>query len=107
MIRLNCITKSLNQRSKKLQFKSVLASVHPNPAQNNIYLSWNLPEGMNPEKVTLSIYNIHGKQMLSNTLNQHLGIQEIGINQWPTGMYLYQLQYDGIRLHSDKFEVFK
>jgi len=99
--------KSLMQSRNNKSGKSSFATLHPNPAKNNVYLSWNLPEGMKPDKVTLTIYNIQGKQMLSNILNQQVGIQEITINQWPTGIYLYQLQHDGIKFHSDKFEVLK
>jgi hypothetical protein len=99
--------KSLKQHNKKPQFKSSLASVHPNPAKNQIYLNWKLLEGMNPEKVTLSVYNIQGKLVLTNTLNQEVGIQEINVSNYPTGIYLYQLQYEGILLHSEKFEVLR
>jgi len=97
--------KSLKQRNKKPQFTSSLASVHPNPAKNQIYLNWKLPEGMNPEKVTLSVYNIQGKRVLTNSLSQEVGIQEIDVNNYPTGIYLYQLQHEGKLLHSEKFEV--
>lgn len=99
--------KSLKQRNKKPQFKSSLASVHPNPAKNQIYLNWKLPEGMNPEKVMLTVYNIQGKRVLTNSLNQEIGIQEINVSNYPTGIYLYQLQYEGILLHSEKFEVLR
>jgi len=105
MIRLNPISKSLKQRNKNPLFKSSLASVHPNPAKNQIYLNWQLPEGMNPEKVTLSVYNIQGKRVLTNSLNQEVGIQEIDVSNYPTGIYLYQLQHEGKLLHSEKFEV--
>jgi len=107
MIRLNPISKSLNQRNKKLQIKSALASVHPNPAKHQVYLNWKLPADMNPEKVMLSVYNIQGKLVLSNTLNQQVGIQEINISNFNTGLYLYQLRYENILLHSDKFEVLR
>jgi hypothetical protein len=99
--------KSLKQRNKKPATKSGLASVHPNPAKNQIYLNWQLPEGMNPEKVSLSVYNIQGKQVLSNTLNQQVGIQEINVSNFNTGLYLYQLRYEHILLHSEKFEVLR
>jgi hypothetical protein len=99
--------KSLKQRNKKPAVKSTLASVHPNPAKNQIYLNWKLPEGMNPERVTLSVYNIQGKQLLSNTLNQQAGIQEINVSNFNTGLYLYQLRYEHILLHSEKFEVLR
>jgi len=99
--------KSLKQRNKKPATKSSLASVHPNPAKNQIYLNWKLPEGMNPEKVSLSVYNIQGKLVLTNTLNQEVGIHEINVSNYPTGIYLYQLQHEGKILHSEKFEVLR
>jgi hypothetical protein len=99
--------KSLKQRNKKPATKSSFASVHPNPAKNQIYLNWQLPVGMNPEKVILSVYNIQGKQVLSNTLNKQVGIQEINVSNFNTGLYLYQLRYEHILLHSEKFEVLR
>jgi len=103
----NSQPKSLKQRNKKPVSKSILASVHPNPAKNQIYLNWKLPEGMNPEKVSLVVYNIQGRQMLSNFLNQQVGIQEINVSNFNTGLYLYQLRYEHILLHSEKFEVLR
>jgi hypothetical protein len=98
--------KILKQRNKKTS-KSSLASVHPNPAKDQIYLNWKLPNDMNPEKVMLSVYNIQGKLVLSNTLNQQVGILEINVNNLNTGLYLYQLRYEHILLHSEKFEVLR
>jgi len=107
MIRLNPIFKSLKQVNKQPATKSSLASVHPNSAKNQIYLNWKLPEDMNPERVMLSVYNIQGKLVLSNSLNQQVGIQEINVSNFNTGLYLYQLRYENILLHSDKFEVLR
>jgi hypothetical protein len=100
------VPKSLKQQNKKT-YKSFLASVHPNPAKHQVYLNWNLPQDMNYEKVFLSVYNIQGKLVLSNTLNQQVGIQEINVSNFNTGLYLYQLRYENILLHSDKFEVLR
>jgi len=100
------VPKSLKQHNKKTS-KSSLASIHPNPAKHQVYLNWKLPADMNPEKVMLSVYNIQGKLVLSNTLNQQVGIQEINVSNFNTGLYLYQLRYDNILLHSDKFEVLR
>jgi hypothetical protein len=84
-----------------------IASIHPNPAKNTVYLNWRLPEEMNAENVRLLVYNSHGVQLHGERLTGQVGISEINISNWPSGLYIYQLQHDHIKLHSEKFEVLR
>src|SRR5690606_34432834 len=46
-----------------------IASVHPNPAKNTVYLNWRLPEEMRAENVQLLVYNSQGAQLHAERLN--------------------------------------
>jgi len=87
--------------------KKPLASVHPNPAKNTVYLNWRLPDEMIAENVQLLVYNAQGVQLHAEQLSGHVGIREINISNWPSGLYIYQLQHEQIKLHSAKFEVLR
>ena len=78
-----------------------------NPAKNTVYLNWRLPEEMNAEQVRLLVYNTQGVQLRSENLNGQVGIQEINISNWASGLYIYQLRHEEILLHSEKFEVLR
>ncbi len=87
------------------EFEYPIASIHPNPAKNTVYLNWRLPEEIIAENVQLLVYNSQGIQLHAERLNGQVGIREINISNWPSGLYIFQLQHEQIKLHSGKFEV--
>lgn len=100
--------KSMKQNKEKDRVKvNPVASVHPNPAKNAAYLTWRLPEEIAAENVVLSVYNAQGAVVRTTRLNGQVGIEEINLTNWPSGLYIYQLRHDEILLHSGKFEVLR
>jgi len=66
-----------------------------------------LPEEIIAENVQLLVYNAQGVKLHAERLNGQVGISEINISNWPSGLYIYQLQHEQIKLHSEKFEVLR
>ena len=84
-----------------------IASMHPNPAKDMIYLNWRLPEGMPPQSTSVVIYNGQGVQLLTRSITSEVGIEEINTTNWPSGLYIYQLLHNHKPIHHGKFEVLR
>ncbi len=97
----------MHQPANKVSSEKPMASEHPNPAKNTIYLNWRLPEEIIAENVQMLVYSSQGIQLHAERLNGPVGIIEINISNWPSGLYIYQLQHEQIKLHSEKFEVLR
>jgi len=103
-------TKSLFKGKGKPDKKELIkpiASVHPNPAKDMIYLNWRLPEGMPAQSISMVIYNGQGMQLLTRSITSEVGIEEINTTNWPSGLYIYQLLHDNKPMHNGKFEVLR
>ena len=66
-----------------------------------------MPEEIAAENVVLSVYNALGAVVRTTRLNGQVGIEEINLTNWNSGLYIYQLRHDEILLHSGKFEVLR
>ena len=62
---------------------------------------------MNAENVQLLVHNAQGVQVHTERLKGQVGISEINVSNWPSGLYIYQLHHEQIKLHSEKFEVLR
>lgn len=101
-------TKSLFKgKPDKKELIKPIASVHPNPAKDMIYLNWRLPEGMPAQSISMVIYNGQGMQLLTRSITSEVGIEEINTTNWPGGLYVYQLLHDNKPIHNGKFEVLR
>jgi hypothetical protein len=97
-----------NKEMESSEFKrKSLASVHPNPTRDMAYLNWRLPEGLPPHEVSMSVYSIHGQQLLTGFLDAEVGIREINTANWAPGLYLFQLRHDERLIESIRFEVIR
>jgi len=76
------------------------ATVFPNPASNNITISFNESE----KAKNITIYNTNGKMVFSqnNVKTNQLNVQ---LHNWQNGMYFYQIQNSDEKVVSGKFIV--
>ncbi|MCS7074506.1 MAG: T9SS type A sorting domain-containing protein, partial [Bacteroidia bacterium] len=65
-------------------------SVYPNPANNELFFSWNtVPD----ENSKIQIMDIHGKLVAEFNCKQ--SITKIPVETFSTGVYFYQAVYNG------------
>jgi hypothetical protein len=83
----NCIITGI---SEPVQGNSVISSVYPNPATNNIYLVVNSTEA---EKVSVEVYDMLGKRQLLFSIKTILGEnkKEIEISSLAEGSYILKV----------------
>ena len=66
--------------------------LYPNPAKNNITV--NIPNGIQLEKASYSIYNALGQKVLVNAISNN--IQDVNISNLSTGVYVINLDVNGV-----------
>lgn len=77
--------------------------VYPNPSNGNFYIDYSIS---NDEQATLSVYNINGHPVYTNSFGGGRGKATINTNNWQTGLYYYTLQQaNGSILQRDKIVV--
>jgi hypothetical protein len=102
-VRVAEISDTLTSLNDKYQENSgFLITAYPNPANNKITFESKLKE--HKTKATIRIWNTSGYLMDSFDLNRTLPSITIPVNQWPEGMYYYQL-VTGSKVVSDKFLI--
>jgi hypothetical protein len=101
------VKRLVNEKPNKKEQVKPIASMHPNPAKDLIYVNWQLPEGMPPQSTSLIIYNGQGAQLLTRSITSEVGIEEINTANWPSGLYVYQLLHNNKPIHHGKFEVLR
>lgn len=67
--------------------------IYPNPAQNAVNIEFELPEKM--ERGLITVYNIEGKQVMSENVNASKKQIKMDISGLKGGVYIYLLTADG------------
>ncbi len=85
------------------QQNTQISKVYPNPSNGNFYIDYSIS---NDEQATLSVYNINGHPVYTNSFGGGRGKATINTNNWQTGLYYYTLQQaNGSILQRDKIVV--
>ena len=77
-------------------------SAFPNPANEELNITYSLHDVKNPE---ITIYNILGQSLKTISIDSPQGSTTINTNTLNEGMYFYVLQANGQRLTSSRFNV--
>ena len=82
--------------------EEIAVSVYPNPMSKST--RFEVLDGTH-ETLTLQVYDMTGRSIYAQTVQQ--GTNQIQFNRGdiPAGMYFYQIQVDGQLLQADKLEI--
>jgi hypothetical protein len=75
--------------------------VYPVPASGSVTFQMDAKVALS--RPTLTVYNALGQQVSSTIITQ--AQTPIDVNQWPTGVYMYQLQVEGAKPSMGRFVV--
>jgi hypothetical protein len=64
--------------------------IYPNPAQNEINITWNAPEEVSG---TLEVYDVFGRQMLRQTLAAGTNAYSLNSSALPEGLYIFRIRF--------------
>jgi PKD repeat protein len=78
--------------------------VSPNPAKGQLYIRYQLPPNYDGN-ATFKLYDMMGKLVHSSPLNSSNDALSIDISQYASGVYHYQIHYQGQNLVSDKVAI--
>ncbi|MGB0930431.1 MAG: T9SS type A sorting domain-containing protein, partial [Chitinophagales bacterium] len=79
------------------------AQIHPNPANKNVSVQYELEEN---EEGILRIYDLNGKQYQEIKI-LGIGRQSINIENYKNGIYLYTLEIEGEIIQREKLMIIK
>ena len=78
----------------------------PNPAQQRTVATYRLNESTSGWQVNvLEVYDINGKRLFTDKLNNKTGMAEINTSTWPNGVYVVQLRQNGRLVKTEKLVV--
>lgn len=95
--------RSLREKEKKEGIRIDFMNVFPNPANDQLRLSCKLPKEV--ESATIVIYNSQGQSITELDARQSNGIFELDTTDWPSGLYLADLEADGIKLGTTSIAI--
>jgi hypothetical protein len=78
--------------------------VSPNPAKGQLHIRYQLPPNYDGN-ATFKLYDMMGKLVHSSPLNSSNDALSIDISQYASGVYHYQMHYQGQNLVSDKVAI--
>lgn len=81
-----------------------ILSAQPNPSRGTVYLTYQLPEGI--QSCEMEILDSNGK-LIEKRLAIGKGIEEWNCKECSTGIYLIRLLSDGIELATTKVSILK
>ncbi len=76
---------------------------YPNPASENITLSYKLPEGV--YEATLNVYNTEGKIVRSLTVDRNFSDLKLNVSSYKAGTYIYNIVSNNIVTATSKFVI--
>lgn len=80
-----------------------LLSIAPNPARDDVYISYELPEEY--ENAVLEIHNIKGQNIAQYDLGSFRNVYKINCTNYTTGIYLINLIVDGTIVESSHLNI--
>jgi hypothetical protein len=81
-----------------------ILSAQPNPSRGTVYLTYQLPEGI--QSCEIEILDSNGK-LIEKRLAIGEGIEEWNCKECSTGIYLIRLLSEGIELSTTKVSILK
>ncbi len=79
-------------------------TLYPNPNDGNMTLSYNLPDEQQGQFV---IYDVIGNTVAKTTLENGLHQKQIDLSQLASGIYYYQVTFEGVIIKNDKIIIVK
>ena len=80
-----------------------LMSIAPNPARDDVYISYELPEEY--ENAVLEIHNMTGQKIAQYNLGSFRNVYKINCSDYTTGIYLINLNVDGAIVESSQLNI--
>ncbi|HRI29450.1 MAG TPA: T9SS type A sorting domain-containing protein, partial [Chitinophagales bacterium] len=93
----------INFKNNPDKQKAKIGNLYPNPAQNMIYLSYNLPDA---DMAVFNLYDPTGRLLYSEKLYK-TGLMRYSVEHLPMGIYYYQIAINGQPLQYNKFVLVK
>lgn len=80
-------------------------NIFPNPASDKLLVEYSLPE--NEGLCTIELYSIEGKLLLTVPVRQQIGIEEIDVSGFSSGLYLLSIGNAGEKKQSNRINITK
>ncbi len=93
----------INFKNNPDKQKAKIGNLYPNPAQNMIYLPYNLPDA---DMAVFNLYDPTGRLLYSEKLYK-TGLMRYSVEHLPMGIYYYQIAINGQPLQYNKFVLVK
>ncbi len=91
----DCEEKTTNNE----EYKNENISIFPNPVQSELFIKL---EGSNFEIGEINIFTQQGVRVLSQNILQSIDNQNIGLHNYPNGLYFWEIKFDKKRFKSGK-----
>ena len=85
------------------KFDRSIMTIAPNPARDDVYISYELPEEYN--NAVLEVHNIMGQNVAQYDLGSFRNVYKINCNDYTTGVYLINLIVDGSIVETSQLNI--
>ena len=82
-----------------------LVGVYPNPAQGEFYITYVLPTER--QSAFVRIFDMHGKLVQNENITAGYGILSLNAKQFASGSYIFELELNGQKVATEKFQIVK
>ncbi|MEN9348169.1 MAG: hypothetical protein RLZZ77_1680 [Bacteroidota bacterium] len=82
-----------------------LVSVYPCPAQGEFYITYVLPTER--KSAFINIFDLQGKLVERENITSGYGILSLNAKQFAAGSYIFELELEGHKVDTDKFQIVK
>ncbi len=80
-----------------------LVGVYPNPAQGEFYITYVLPTER--ESAFVNIFDLQGKLVQSENITAGYGILSLNAKHFAAGSYVFELELNGQKVATEKFQI--
>jgi len=80
-----------------------LVGVYPNPAQGEFYITYVLPTEC--KSALIHIFDLQGKLVQSENVTSGYGILSLNAKYFAAGIYVFELELDGQKVATEKFQI--
>jgi len=80
-----------------------LVGVYPNPAQGEFYITYVLPTER--KNAFVNIFDLQGKLVQRENITSGYGILGLNAKQFAAGSYVFELELDGQKVATEKFQI--
>jgi len=93
------------QNLQNLSHENNYIKVYPNPSKDIVYVTFNIP--CIDKNATLKMIDMNGKIIYNKTIVEGIKQDVIDVSKWSAGAYQYVLEFDGVKIASDKLLIIK